>query len=640
MNANAQAARAERHWHDGLEAMKGARWAQATRAFQQTVQLAPRDARAWVHLAHVQLQQGDVAAATAAALEARRLAPDSTLACATHADCLSRENRHAEAAEVFASLPAGVPRDAEFLSAHGTALLLAQRPQDAIPLYIQAVTQQIDHALTHYRMGLAFKNLHRDKEAAVCFRTAITVDRQGAVRALALPQLVSASMQACDWAGLDDDIAALFDCIDNATEQTIGNLTPFSLLALPAGAMRQRRLAEGFTRFTTRHLQPLPAPGPRRPGRIRVGYLSADFQNHATAMLITELLERRDTTRFETFLYSHGSDDGSAIGARVRAAGDHFVDVSTLTPDAIARRMRADGIDIAIDLKGHTRQTRFDLLAMRPAPVQVSFLGYPGTTGAPFIDYVIGDAVVTPLEHAAHYTERIAQMPASYQPNDSHRALPPAPPRAELGLPDDAVVLCCFNQSYKLTPAMVDLWAQVMAAAPHTVLWLLSWNDHGQRNLAQAFAARGVAAERLVFADKAPLHRHIARLQRADLFLDTWPCNAHTTASEALWAGVPVLTVPGETFASRVAASLVTACGMPQMACADEATYVRMAVALAHRPDALQALQQHLREERLRLPLFDTARYARDYEALLQRMFERQQAGLPPDHLPAAPAAE
>lgn len=605
MNAQAQAARAERHWLAGIDAMKAARWRQAGEAFQQARELVPTHAQAY----------------------------------ALQAECLSRQHRHREAAEVYASLPPGVPRSADFLSSHGTALLLDLRPQEAIPLYIQAVRQDIGHAITHYRMGLAFKNLHRDKEASVCFRTAITVDREGGVRALALPQLVSARMQACDWDGLDQDIADLFDCVDHATPQTIGNLTPFSLLALPAGAMRQRRLAEGFTRHTTQHLQPLPPPGPRAPGRIRVGYLSADFQNHATAMLVTELLERRDQQRFEVFLYSHGVDDGSAIGARVRAAGDHFVDVSTLTHEAIARRLRADGIDIAIDLKGHTRQTRFELLALRPAPVQVSFLGYPGTTGAHFLDYVIGDPVVTPLSHAAHYTERIAQMPASYQPNDSQRALPPAPARDELGLPERAVVLCCFNQSYKFLPAMVDLWAQIMKQAPHTVMWLLSWNDHGQRNLVQAFADRGIAAERLVFAEKAPLHQHIARLQQADLFLDTWPCNAHTTASEALWAGVPVLTVPGDTFASRVAASLVSACGLPQMACADEATYVRMAVALAHKPEALRTLQQHLREERLRLPLFDTARYARDYEALLQRMFERQQAGLPPDHLPAAPAA-
>ncbi|MBQ1762802.1 MAG: tetratricopeptide repeat protein [Aquincola sp.] len=638
MNAHAPAARADRHWHAGLEALRAARWADAHQAFQQMVKLTPHNASGWTHLAAVLLQQGHLQEALDAALKARQLAPDSALACSLHADCLSRQNRHREATEVYASLPATVSRDADFLSAHGTALLMDQRPREAIKLYIQAVGQQIGHALTHYRMGLAFKHLERDKEASTCFRTAITTDRVGEVRSLALPQLLTTRMQACDWEGLDDDIAALVDTIDGGDEPLLANISPFSLLALPVGPLRQRRVAQAFVAQAARPLKPLPPPGPRAPGRIRLGYLSADFHHHATAMLMTELLERRDGQRFEVFLYSHGGDDGSATSARVRAAGDYFIDVRTETHEAIARRMRADGIDIAIDLKGHTRQTRFELLALRPAPVQVSFLGYPGTTGADFLDYVIGDPVVTPLGHAPHYSERIAQLPASYQPNDRQRPLPPAPPRAELGLPQDAVVLCCFNQSYKFLPAMVDLWAQVMTQAPHTVLWLLSWNAHGQRHLVQAFAARGIPSSRLVFADKVPLARHIARLQQADLFLDTWPCNAHTTASEALWAGVPVLTVPGDTFASRVAASLVSACGLPQMACADAATYVRMAVALAHKREALQALKQHLREERLRLPLFDSARYARDYEALLQRMFERQQASLPPDHLPARPA--
>lgn len=637
MKPDAAHARAQRHWNAGLEAMKGQRWDHALKAFQQTVQLAPGDARAWQHVARLQLQLGQPQRAVGAAQHAWRLAPRDPLACLVLAECFAQQNRHAEAAAVYAALPADVPRSAEFLSAHGTELLLAERPQEAIPVFIQAVSRQLDNALAHYRMGLAFKNLHRDNEASVCFRTAITVDRQGSVRLLALPQLLSTSMQACDWTTLDADVQALFDAIERADDAALGNLAPFSLLALPAGAARQRRVAEGFTRHATRALQPLPPPPvPRRPGRIRVGWLSADFHNHATAMLVTELLEQRDTDRFETFLYSHGEDDGSAIGTRVRAACEHFVDVRTLTHAEIARRLRADAIDLVIDLKGHTRQTRFELLAMRPAPVQVSFLGYPGTTGATFIDYVIGDAVVTPLSHAAHYTERIAQMPASYQPNDSRRPLPPAPPRAALGLPDDAVVLCCFNQSYKFSPAMVALWARILHAAPHAVLWLLSWNAHGQRHLVAAFEAHGIAAARLVFAPRRPADEHLARLQQADLFLDTWPCNAHTTASEALWAGVPVLTVPGETFASRVAASLVTACGLPQLACADAEAYVRDAVALAHDRAALQALQRHLVEQRTALPLFDSARHARDFHDLLARMHARAQAGLAPDHLPGA----
>jgi len=268
--------------------------------------------------------------------------------------------------------------------------------------------------------------------------------------------------------------------------------------------------------------------------------------------------------------------------------------------------------------------------------VQVAYLGFPGTTGAEFIDYLVGDPVVTPLAHAANYSERIAQLPNSYQPNDRQRPLPPAPTRAEVGLPDDAVVLCCFNQAYKVSPNLVDLWAQILRQAPRAVLWMLSWNPHAEAQLRHELQARGVAAERLFFAPKLGLEGHLARLRCADLFLDTWPCNAHTTASEALWAGVPVLTVPGETFASRVAASLVHACGLPDLACADEAGYVELGAALANEPAVLARIKAELDTHRLTLPLFDTDRYAQDYEALLQRMFDRQQAGLPPQPLAAA----
>jgi predicted O-linked N-acetylglucosamine transferase (SPINDLY family) len=370
-----------------------------------------------------------------------------------------------------------------------------------------------------------------------------------------------------------------------------------------------------------------------------VGYLSADFCQHATSVLMAELLERRDATRFEVFLYSHSPQDGSVLQQRVRAAADHYLDVTRIADEGVARRMREDGIDIAVDLKGHTRDSRFELLAWRPAPVQVAFLGYPATTGAGFIDYLVGDPVVTPLSHADQYSEHIAQLPGSYQPNDRQRPLPSAPTRAALGLPDEAVVLCCFNQTYKISPRMLELWAQILREAPRTVLWMLAWNEHARERLSFELAQRGVPGRRVFFAPKLSMEDHLARLRAADLFLDTWPCNAHTTASEALWAGVPVLTVPGATFASRVAASLVHACELPGLACADEAAYVHAAVALAQAPAELRAMKDQLARRRQTLPLFDSVRYASHFDDLLQRMFDRQQAGLPPQAL-AAPAAQ
>ncbi|MBP6337580.1 MAG: hypothetical protein KA375_08295 [Vitreoscilla sp.] len=620
---------AEQFRQTGLKAMRAQQWPQALHAFEQGARLAPQDGLMWLNLARAQLATNDLMGATESARRAAQADRQSPLACRMLAECLLLQNRHEEAALAFDALAPDAPRDHDFYNACGNAMFQARRLQDAVAAFFQALALKMDSALVHHRLGLAFMDLGMKREATECFRTAVALgDAQ--VRALALSLLVHEGRQTCDWRQVQADTTALLQAVD-ATDEANGQLlSPFALLAVDATPAQQRRMGELRSRGLTRQVQPLPPAPARRPGRVRVGYLSSDFHQHATAVLMTELLERRDRERFEVVLYSHSEDDASSITRRVRAACDRFVDVNHLNLTEIARLMRADDIDIAVDLKGHTRGSRFELLAYRPARVQVAYLGYPASTGADFIDYIVGDAVVTPLEHAANYSEHIAQLPHSYQPNDRRRALPPAPSRAALGLPDDAVVLCCFNQAYKISPHMLDLWACILLEAHNTVLWMLAWNPHAQANLNAELALRGVPAERVFWAPKLNLDEHIARLRVADLFLDTWPCNAHTTASEALWAGVPVLTVPGPTYASRVAASLVSACDLPDLACEDESSYVALACALAAEPGVLAHIKAQLNEQRLTLPLFDTDRYVRDYEALLLRMFERQQAGLPP----------
>jgi predicted O-linked N-acetylglucosamine transferase (SPINDLY family) len=622
--------RAEHHRQAGLKALRARHWPEAIEAFEHAAQLAPQDSLMWLNLSRAQLGAGgQLAAATASARRAFDTDRASPLSCRLLADCLLQQSKAAEAAGVFDSLAPQAPRDHDWYNACGNAMFLARRLQDAVSAFFQALALKMDAPLVHYRLGLSFMDLEMKREATECFRTAIALNDPH-VTALALSLLVHEARQTCDWQHDAADTAALLAAVEAADEATGRLLSPFALLAVDATPAQQRRIGEMRTRGLARHIQPLPAPGPRRPGRIRLGYLSSDFHQHATAVLMTEVLERRDRDRFEVRLYSHSADDGSEIGRRVRAACDEFIDVTHLGNAEVARRMRADGIDIAIDLKGHTRGSRFELLAYRPAPVQVAYLGYPATTGAGFLDYMIGDAVVMPLAHAGQYSEHIAQLPHSYQPNDRHRALPPATPRTLLGLPADAVVLCCFNQTYKISPAMLDLWARILHGAPQAVLWMLAWNPHAKAHLTAELQARGLPAGRVFWAPKLGLAEHIARLRAADLFLDTWPCNAHTTASEALWAGVPVLTVPGATYASRVAASLVSACDLADLACPDADTYVSLATSLARAPATLAGLKALLNERRLQLPLFDTDRYVRDYEALLQRMFERQLAGLPP----------
>jgi predicted O-linked N-acetylglucosamine transferase (SPINDLY family) len=632
----ADARRAEAHRHAGMRLLKDRKWDSAHVEFERAVSLAPGDALMWLNLSRTRMRLEQLEGARDAARAAFDLEGGNILACRLLAECEMRLQRHAAAAQALDALAPETPRDHEFHVTHGNALFQAGRQREAIDAFFKALALCVDDPQSHYMMGLCFKDLAMPLEAAECFRTAISLDRIGKIRALSLSLLVFQGRQACDWEREREDTRQLLDAVDLADAETAVRLSPFVLLAIEATPGQQREQGRLRSEGLSRGFEPLPAPGPRRPGRIRVGYLSADFSNHATALLMVELLERRDTARFEVFLYSHSKNDDSEISRRVRAACEHFVDVNEMKMRAIAQRMRDDGIDIAIDLKGHTRDSRMELLAHRPAPVQATWLGFPGTTGAPFIDYIIGDPIVTPLAHAEHFSERIAQLPACYQPNDLRRVLPPRPSRAELGLPEDAVVLCCFNQTYKLSPAMLDLWVRILEQAPRAVLWMLAWNPHARANIQRELAQRGIGQERVFFAPKLDLAGHLARLRAADLFLDTWPCNAHTTASEALWAGVPVLTVPGPTFASRVAASLVTACGLPDLACSDEAHYVGLAAALANEPATLAGLKAHLEAYRNELPLFDSERLARDFDALLIRMHERHLAGLAPDHLLAS----
>jgi len=636
-NASSGARRAEGHRQAGLLAHRARRWDVAVQEFERATELAPQDALMWMNLARSRMSLGLPTPALDAARRACELDRGNPLACRMAAELALQMARPAEALEVLQALAPDAPRDHDYHNALGNALFQVRRPREAVDAYFQALALKVDSAIVHYRLGLCFMDLAMDYEAAQCFRTAISLD-DGSTRALALSLVLQTNRQACAWESDAEDTRALLEAVDRDDPETARLLLPFTLISIDSTPQQQRRLNERRVAGLTSTIVPLPVPGPRKPGRIRVGWLSSDFYHHATAVLMTELLERRDKTRFETFLYSHSREDDTDISRRVRAACEHFVDVRGSGNCAVANRIRDDGIDILIDLKGHTRDSRMELMAYRPAPVQAAWLGYPATTGAPFIDYVIGDRVVTPLAHAAHYTEHIAQLQGCYQPNDGARPLPPCPPRAELGLPEDAVVLCCFNQTYKLSPNMLDLWARILAGAPRTVLWMLAWNPHAKANLLRELAARGVAPERVFFAAKIDLASHIARLRAADMFLDTWPCNAHTTASEALWAGVPVLTVPGQTFASRVAASLVSACGLADLACRSEDDYVELATALANEPDTLRGVKAHLDANRHALPLFDAERLARDMDALFLSMHERHLAGLAPQALAAEEA--
>jgi len=343
------------------------------------------------------------------------------------------------------------------------------------------------------------------------------------------------------------------------------------------------------------------------------------------------LFSLHDQAHFEIFVYSFGPNDHSEYRNYIATSCEHFQDVTALSTEESAHQIFNDGIHILVDLKGYTIQSRTAILALRPAPIQVSYLGYPGTMGAEFIDYIIGDAVVTPPEFADDFSEKIVTLPNSYQVNDYQQAISSTPmTRSQYGLPESGFVFCCFNTNYKIEPLIFDIWMRILASVPGSVLWLIPRFPVVKENLRREAEARGIHGERLIFAQHYPKAEHLARHQLADLFLDTLYYNAHTTASDALWAGVPVITCPGETFASRVAASLLTAVGLPELITASLEEYEQLVIRIAHSSSELRELKQKLAQNRTTYPLFDTPLFAHNLEQAYRAMWEIYAAGKPP----------
>ncbi len=631
--------RARRSWQQGQHHAKAGQWADAAKAFAQASRLVPGDAVYALNLARAHLKQGQLAEAGAAAERAFRLDRGHAVACALWAHCLAEQGRHREVVAALRQLDAATPRGADYHETLGRALQASGQPKEAIAAYMDALAIKVDTAHVHYQLGVCFNELDMKEEATQCFHTALALGigrHEMGVRGL----LTYFGREVCRWQSAQADLDALLALIRALPPGADAPTTPFAHVTLFDRPEDQLQGALSAARHQARGVAVLPALPPRseaeRAGRLRVGYVSADFHQHATSILMAEMLEHHDRERFEVTLYSHGPDDGTALRARMKVASEHFVDVRGQSDAEVARRIRADGIDLLIDLKGWTRGHRLGIFAARAARVQASFLGFPGTSGADYIDYIVGDPVVSPLEHARWYTEKIAQLPICYQPNDRQRARPPMPARSAIGLPEDALVLCGFNQPFKISAEVFDVWCRVLHRLPEAVLWLLEWNGQVRANIEREAVKRGIDPARIVFAPRRQPADHMARLQQADLFIDTWPCNAHTTASDALWAGVPVVTFAGRTFASRVAASLNAAAGMADLNCEDVQAYEERIVALAGDRAALRALHERLVAGRDSCVLFDSQRFTRDIEALYARMMARHDAGLAPAALPAA----
>ena len=443
--------------------------------------------------------------------------------------------------------------------------------------------------------------------------------------------LLHTKMKICSWSGLAESL-------EDISKKVVANekvTNPFALLALNDDIFLHKQSSEIY--IQSRYpFNPVLEPIVKRPQsqKIRVGYFSADFHNHATGHLMAELFELHDKSQFELVGLSFGPIVNDEMRQRLEKSFDQFVEVGRKSDVEVAKLSRDLNIDIAVDLKGFTQDARTGIFAHRAAPIQVNYLGYPGTLGADYMDYIIADRTLIPLESQSCYLEKVVYLPNSYQVNDRKRLISDRQfTRQELGLPENGFIFCCFNNNYKILPATFEGWMRILKAVEGSVLWLFQDNAWAVDNLKKEAEKQGIVADRLVFAKRLPLPEHLARHHQADLFLDTFPCNAHTTTSDALWAGLPVLTLMGQSFASRVAASLLNAVGLSELITSNQEEYESLAIELAMNPNKLADIKLKLANNRMTTPLFDTLCFTKNIEAAYIKMMERYQKGLAPYHI-------
>lgn len=510
----------------------------------------------------------------------------------------------------------------------GTTLNYLGMHDEAVHSYNKALEIQPEHAHARYNLGNILWDAQKYEEAMTHFKKLLSVSPD---YPFALGRYLFCKMSCCDWSNIDEEFNELLAGVDAG--KAVSN--PFTLLAIPSNKEQQKKCSKTYILAKLPVSVPLADVGNRHShNKIRIGYFSSDFYNHATAYLMAELLELHDRSKFEIFGFSFGAPSNDYMSQRIRSAFDRFMEVKNESDQAIAALARSLEIDIAVDLKGLTQGLRTGIFALRAAPIQVNYLGYPGTMGASFIDYIIADPVIIPNAHQRYYIEKVVYLPNSYQVNDSHRQIAEHQfTRNEAGLPAQGFVFCCFNNNYKITSDVFDIWMQLLSQVKESVLWLFEDNTLAKQNLQNEAVKRGIIPERIVFAKRMNLPDHLARHRLADLFLDSFYCNAHTTASDTLWAGLPLLTCLGDTFASRVAASLLHAIGLPELVTHSHAEYQARALELALNPEKLAAIKAQLAKNRATHPLFNTPLYVQHIEDAFAQMWQRHQKSLLPDHI-------
>jgi protein O-GlcNAc transferase len=641
---------ADAHTNLGLVYAEQGRLDEAIASYRRALELAPAQFQAHNNLGNTLLSQNRIDDAAACFEKAQAIQPDHPDAYVNLGNLRAKQGDFAAAQALYDSALSLAPRSADVLLNLGRLQRMQGRPNEAFKLFRRALEIDPKRADTHADMAISYRDAGVFADAEIHFKRAIEIDgkqpgyfhnlaellkvqnRFDEVAALneraleikadylpALGALIHARQHMCAWDGIEK-------LWERSRREAVGEkgagISPFSIMSQPSSPQEQLACAQSWAE---QELAPMAAERVRLgfdhakrrglPDKIRIGYLSWDYHQHATSYLIAELFELHDRGKFAVFAYSFGPDDGSAIRARIRGACDCFADVAQQSHVAIAQTIYDDGVDILVDLKGYTQGSRPQIIALRPAPVQVNWLGFPGTMGTDCIDYIIADPFVIPEGMDRFYSEKIVRLPDCYQVNDRQREIASQTPgRAECELPTKGVVFCCFNQTAKILPDVFASWMRILKAVPDSVLWLLDANRFATENLQRAVANHGVAAGRLIFAPRVPMPDHLARYRLADLALDTFPYTSHTTASDALWTGCPLVTCAGETFASRVAGSILIAAGLPELVTQSLADCERLVVNLATNPEKLRDLRRKLMENRDHCALFDTPRFVRDLE--------------------------
>ena len=584
----------------------------------------PRRAESWTDYGKSLWQARRVAEALASFDSALALAPKDAGALMGRGDALAAIGRHAEAVVSFDGALAEDAGNAAAWRNRGTALRTLKRYDEALASYDRAVALAADDTAALYERGqLQWIHFRRFELALADLARVVALDP---AYPYALGDLVHLRMHIAAWQDIEGDIARIADGVRAGARVA----TPFVFQALSGSPADLHRCAVTYAR------DQYPAAGTqhRRGGtraKIRVGYVSGEFYEQATAYLTVGLFEQHDKSKFEIVAFDNGMSDGGPTRTRLEAAIDRFVDIAALSDGAAAERIAGEDIDILVNLNGYFGEGRMGVFAQRPAPVQVNYLGFPGTLGADYMDYILADRVVIPETERGFYSEQVVYLPGSYQANDSRRAIADAAPaRGAFGLPERGFVFCNFNQSYKLTPDIFAVWTRILRAVDGSVLWLWETGPAVARNLRAAAADAGVAPERLVFAAHLPAAQHLARLRLADLVLDTLPYNAHTSASDALWAGAPVLTCRGTAFAGRVAASLLMAVGLSELVTESLHDYESLAIKLARDAALIGSMRAKLAINRDTAPLFDTGGFRKAIEAAFTTMVEIHRRGEAP----------